>query len=211
MRGRLLESMLMLAGSESAVLGRASALNESWQLLGSLQQNDAGLSLFQNIAAEPREGCIALAPKGGSMKSLQNRLKAARENKGGFTLVEIVVVLVIIAILATLMLGAYNGYIDKAKEKTLTADTRSLYLAAQTIAAEEYAATGKTMTPSAKMDDILALADLTNKADYTATGTSGGASVKVDDSGKVTEVSLYSNSLKKTCTITASTGTATIQ
>lgn len=40
-----------------------------------------------------------------------------QKNQGGFTLVEMIVVLVIIAILASLMLGALNGYIDKAKER----------------------------------------------------------------------------------------------
>ena len=73
------------------------------------------------------------------MKSLAKKLKKAKENKKGFTLVEIIVVLVIIGILASLMLGALNGYIDKAKEKTLTANTRSIYLAAQTVASEQYA------------------------------------------------------------------------
>ena len=73
------------------------------------------------------------------MRSFTEKLKKAKENKKGFTLVEIIVVLVIIGILASLMLGALNGYIDKAKEKTLTANTRSIYLAAQTVASEQYA------------------------------------------------------------------------
>ena len=73
------------------------------------------------------------------MRSFAEKLKKAKENKKGFTLVEIIVVLVIIGILASLMLGALNGYIDKAKEKTLTANTRSIYLAAQTVASEQYA------------------------------------------------------------------------
>ena len=79
------------------------------------------------------------------MRSFTEKLKKAKENKKGFTLVEIIVVLVIIGILASLMLGALNGYIDKAKEKTLTANTRSIYLAAQTVASEQYA-NGNTTT-----------------------------------------------------------------
>lgn len=47
------------------------------------------------------------------------RLKEMRDNKKGFTLVELIVVLVILAILAALLIPALTGYIDKAKESRL--------------------------------------------------------------------------------------------
>ncbi len=70
--------------------------------------------------------------------SLFAKAKKARENKKGFTLVELIVVLVILAILAAILVPALLGWIDKAKEKQIVLDARSAYLAAQTLASEEY-------------------------------------------------------------------------
>lgn len=61
------------------------------------------------------------------------------KDKHGFTLVELIVVLVILAILAALLVPALTGYIDKAKEKTLIAETRQVVMATQTLVDEAYA------------------------------------------------------------------------
>lgn len=67
-------------------------------------------------------------------------MRKLKENrKKGFTLVELIVVLVILAILAALLVPALTGYIDKAKEKQIIAETRQAVMAAQTIADEAYA------------------------------------------------------------------------
>ena len=68
-----------------------------------------------------------------------SRLKKAKSSEEGFTLVELIVVLVILAILAALLIPALTGYIDKAREKQIIAETRQVVQAAQTIFDEEYA------------------------------------------------------------------------
>ena len=66
------------------------------------------------------------------------------KEKKGFTLVELIVVLVILAILAALLIPALTGYIDKAKEKQITAETRQVVMAAQTLVDEKWAGDQKT-------------------------------------------------------------------
>ena len=135
------------------------------------------------------------------MGQVTERLKKAKENKKGFTLVEIIVVLVIIGILATIMLGTLNGYIDKAKEKTLTADARSIYLASQTVASEAYANgnTGNIFSDAQNVADV----DSLSGGLLTKYG-SGNYAITVE-AGKVVSVSVTDTGLKKNCTITNGT------
>lgn len=51
-------------------------------------------------------------------------------NKKGFTLVEIIVVLVIIAIMAAFAIPAYNGFIDRARQSEILGEARVFLLAA---------------------------------------------------------------------------------
>ena len=59
--------------------------------------------------------------------------------QGGFTLVEMIVVLVIIAILAAITIPALLKYIDKAKDKQVLIDTRAICMATQSVMTEAYA------------------------------------------------------------------------
>lgn len=83
------------------------------------------------------------------------RLK--NNNKKGFTLVELIVVLVILAILAALLIPALTGYIDKAKEKQIIAETRQCVMAAQTLVDEAYGTkdVGGAVTVGASSADVL--------------------------------------------------------
>ena len=72
-------------------------------------------------------------------KLFELRDKKLKENKKkGFTLVELIVVLVILAILAALLIPTLTGYINKAKEKSIIAETRQTVMAAQTLVDEYY-------------------------------------------------------------------------
>ena len=108
-----------------------------------------------------------------------------RSKKGGFTLVELIVVLVILAILAALLIPALTGYIDKAKQKKIVAETRQCVMAAQTLFDEDYG-TGTTTkstttwaTAAGAKFTAANVADLEEIKDSTKI-----KSVKVDD-GKV--------------------------
>ena len=122
-----------------------------------------------------------------------------RSKKGGFTLVELIVVLVILAILAALLIPTLTGYIDRAKEKNVIAETRQCVMAAQTLYDEAYANVKKNGTADIPTDaEILKLAELTDKGKL---GT-GDKAVKFDGN-KVSQLVYAHNGV--TCTYNGST------
>jgi type IV pilus assembly protein PilA len=65
------------------------------------------------------------------MINLKQRLKASARSEQGFTLVELIVVLVILAILAAFTIPAMLGFVENAKEKAALAEAREVYVATQ--------------------------------------------------------------------------------
>jgi len=63
---------------------------------------------------------------------LSNFLGALQNNKRGFTLVELIVVLVSLAILASLLVPALTGYMDKTKKQAVISEARDVWTAALT-------------------------------------------------------------------------------
>ncbi len=132
--------------------------------------------------------------------------KKLKENKKkGFTLVELIVVLVILAILAALLIPALTGYIDKAKNKSIVAETRQVVMAAQTVVDEKYAnATNGTVTLTE--DDIKEIKELAEvKGTFTvsditiATTTTSGETTTVTNKGKITKLVYTSADKTRTC------------
>ena len=110
-------------------------------------------------------------------KTLENIKK-----KKGFTLVEVIIVLVIIAILAAVLIPSLTGYIDKANQKTAIANARSYVMAAQTIGSELYA--DKELGDTFKSNDFISEAYSLSELDP----AESCVTVKLSTSGKVTEV-----------------------
>lgn len=63
-------------------------------------------------------------------------VKKVKQNKGGFTLVEMLAVLVIIAVLAAAAVPSMSGFIKDAQKKSYTVQARAVLVAAQTVATE---------------------------------------------------------------------------
>jgi len=124
------------------------------------------------------------------------RLYRIKNSKKGFTLVELIVVLVILAILLAILVPSLTKWIDKAKEKQVLVNARTVYLACQTEASEKYgtdsAFTGAKYTVSSAAVTYASSAytvtgevakDIANLSDVRVNYT---FSCTVDNSGNVT-------------------------
>ena len=128
-------------------------------------------------------------------------LKRTPRSRGGFTLVELIVVLVILGVLATFAVPALSGYIDSAKEKQAVSETQACVMTATRQGAQNYALV-QNASITGKNDGANALTNwagtLTNKAptvtggDVALTEGSGQYLLHVNDppAGSITPVGI---------------------
>ena len=109
---------------------------------------------------------------------LRKQLQMRAKDKKGFTLVEVIVVLVILAILMAIAIPALTGYIDKANERAVMAEAANVRTALQAIASDAYGSGTKVhgtvdiATVQVGGSTILAQVNKLTGATFTA-GTSG--------------------------------------
>lgn len=125
-----------------------------------------------------------------------------RLNNKGFTLVELIVVLVILAILAALLIPSLTGYIDRARQESIVAETRMVVLAAQTVLSEDYGKDelkdGGTISypytvPTGQVEDPVVKALV--EEIHTLSETTGNFEVTYNEQAKVTGVEYTNNGL----------------
>ena len=119
---------------------------------------------------------------------MKQMLKNLKEKKGGFTLVELIVVLVILAILAAILVPTLIGYINQANSEKDYATAQTVRVAAQAEADQLYADNNNTVPDvsdiNGKSDKIRELAGVgteVDKINVTALGTNNNITAMTVD------------------------------
>lgn len=132
--------------------------------------------------------------------------KLGKSTKKGFTLVELIVVLVILAILAAMLVPALTGYIDRARQEKDYQMAATVLTAAQSAATYQYAtkSTMPTITGSTSAGNGTTVMDLIGDA----SGKVSDISFTANDKGVITGGFVKVNGYKYTWDASTVTWTA---
>lgn len=110
-------------------------------------------------------------------------LKRTPRSRGGFTLVELIVVLVILGVLATFAVPALTGYIDSAKEKQAVSEAQACVMTATRQGAQNYALV-QNASVAGNAENAAALTNWAGPLEANAPEVTGGKVALTEGSGQ---------------------------